>query len=787
MAEPELFVRRLELRLARRASEPLRELPLDPDALGVFARQFARVNVDPRHAESAEVLIDLLPVSGPRARRMRKRIARRVGKPDLGIRGGGKGSGGFFAQVMDDAGLPGSGWGGANGSGARKPSPGEVVGHRVETQQLTTKVAGADEMFELQVLIRVTSLDEGRADMLIKGMLSAFRIFKGHNEFRVTGISLGGAAFLGADVWWRRRWFDYRAVSGYWRPKNVWGGNGVNLGEVGLFLRPPTTHCAERNVIRSGPYLSPAPTTLPVYRRQPGVLPLGRVWRNGREVMAGKPLYSYELDADGKRTRRDEFFFGGVFGRARQGKTELVLNWLLHVAHCEPSGLFMLDPAIDANERVLPYLTGPGVRERVVQLDLSRRGELKTHVGWNPMSMVGLTAEHVGPKARAIADAFAAAAGWSSKSTPRTSAILDNALSSLLTLGLVLPKSLQPTIFTIPRLLTDEMFRNAVIMRLPRHLAQFWTRTYVNYGPDASGPISQLISRLQTIPTVRATLGASESTYDPRRAMDDGLIVLASPSSVTDHLVSALMLSAHIDAARSRTDIADPELRRLFYMFFDEAQTFDTESPQGSMLAAFLEQLGKFGVRVVPMAQSPHRLKDSTLEAITTNASTIATTATSPRAAKFFQDQWGADGDVDAKRAVMRLPRFRYVMQVTHQGRRVDPFRVDGVPLEVAWGDHRHPESLDVLQQVIDAHCRPRMVRDTLALIEHHDDKILHYLINGGGTDPRAGGGPGPAGGGGGGVRPKPRGPAPSPEDDAELDDLGPDGWNVKTPPRPNR
>lgn len=792
---PKVFVKRIELRLARHPAEPLKELPLDPDALAVFARQFAAVNADPRFAESAEVCVDLLPVTGPRGRRLRRRIAKHTGRPELGLgRAAGEGAGragGFMQQVLDEAGMPGSGWGGGvkGGRGSERPTPGRVVEHRVETTQLAAKVAAADQMFEVQVLLRVWSLDEARADMLIKGLLAAFRIFKGHNEWRPAGLNVLGATFIGSDVPGLRWWFDRRADTGLWSPRQVRGGNVLNTLETATFWRPPTKACDASNVVRGGPYLSPAPMDLPVYRRRAGELPIGKVWRGGREVMVAKQLYTWDVDENGKRKRKDEFFFGGVFGRARQGKTELVLNWLVHVALCEAqSGAFFLDPHIDGVQRVMPYMTGPGVRSRLIVMDLSKRGLNSRHVGWNPMSMTGLDAERVGWKTRALADAFAVAAGWSPRATPRTVAILDNAINSLLHIGLQLGPRLQPTIFTIPRLLTDDVFRRVVTLRLPNHLRLFWDKTYANYGPDAAGPISQLISRLQTIPTVRATLGAEESTYDPRRAMDTGRIVLASPSSVTDHLVSALMLSAHIDAARSRTDIEDPEARRLFFMFFDEAQTFDFETTQGSMLAAFLEQTGKFGVRAVPMAQSPHRMKESTLEALATNASTIATTATAPRAAEFFQKQWGADSDVDAKRAVMRLPRYRYVMQVTHKGMRVDPFRVEGVPLEEAWADHRHPESLGVLDMEVDLRYRKATVRETLDRIEHHDDRIMHALINGqkgsGNGGPPSGGGGGPSGGG---PPPRPTKPGPTPADDAELDGLDGDGWDIPNDAPPKR
>jgi hypothetical protein len=130
----------------------------------------------------------------------------------------------------------------------------------------------------------------------------------------------------------------------------------------------------------------------------------------------------------------------------------------------------------------------------------------------------------------------------------------------------------------------------------------------------------------------------------------------------------------------------------------------------------------------MPMAQSPHRLHEATTEALTTNASMLATTATSPQAARFFDQQWG--GDVDARRAVQELEKYHYILGPTHRGRRVDPFRLRGVSVDELWPTQRHDDALPVLDQVIDAACRPRTVRETLALIEDHDDRVLHALLN---------------------------------------------------------
>ncbi|MCA1678953.1 MAG: hypothetical protein LC777_08430 [Actinobacteria bacterium] len=167
------------------------------------------------------------------------------------------------------------------------------------------------------------------------------------------------------------------------------------------------------------------------------------------------------------------------------------------------------------------------------------------------------------------------------------------------------------------------------------------------------------------------------------------------------------------------------------YWWMDEAPAFDqaTENAGTSSLAEVLEQVAKYGVRAMPMAQSPQRLSDSTIEALTTNASLLITTATSPKGARFFADQWEA---MDAKRAVQQLERFHYIGQPTHHGRRVEPFRIAGISIDTFWGEHQHAERLPALEAAIDESCRPRTVAATLSVIEGHDERIVQHIVGGG-------------------------------------------------------
>jgi hypothetical protein len=276
--------------------------------------------------------------------------------------------------------------------------------------------------------------------------------------------------------------------------------------------------------------------------------------------------------------------------------------------------------------------------------------------------------------------------------------------------------------------LSDEHWREIVVSVLPDDLQRYWSDVYPTYAKDAMNPVVNMIMRLGRHPAIRATLGSPRSTYNARRAMDENRIVLACPSGGRETLLSNFIVQDWIQAARSRADILQPERRRLFSIFLDELQSFDAASSAagGSSVAELLEQCGKYGVRVLALSQSPHRLTESTIDAIATNASIMGTLANSAEASAFFDRQWA--GLLDAKTAVPRLGRFTYLLQPTHNGKRTEPFRVYGVPIETLYGDLRHPERVGELEAAVDAAVRPRTVRQSLAAIEGHDDRILEEL-----------------------------------------------------------
>ena len=343
---PKLHVARAELVLARPAHEPLAELALDPDPLQAFAAAYQCL--DDTLQETAEVVVDVLPLSAWETRRARARLRRRARRdsrhhPAAPPRARSRqrdplGLGDLLARPTD--------------SRSRADAVESAERHAL-AQALRAKTVGHAPLLQTQVLLCVQSEDRGRARAHLRAILAAFDQFAARNHWRAVGHDLLGVWLLGSDGMLCRRRFDRRRASGrFAAPRR----NLVTPVEVAGLLKPPTARCHAPNVIRSGGVIVPAPAELPTFTGQPQLLPLGRVRDRRGDRTVGVAL--------------KDTFFSYMAGRSRYGKTELGLVQFIHLARAGHGGLF-LDPHADAIQVIKTYLTDSGVRDRVIEVNLS--------------------------------------------------------------------------------------------------------------------------------------------------------------------------------------------------------------------------------------------------------------------------------------------------------------------------------------------------------------------------------------------------------------------------------
>jgi hypothetical protein len=627
---------RMELRLSRPSVEPLNRLGLDPDPLAPFAAMMAAL--DAARGERVVVCVDLLPTTGARHSRLRRRLQREARR----LHGERRSPG----EILN------------NEVRSGRDDPTRLFERRMVGQALDAKLRDAGALFEAQILLCAEAPTKGRAKEAMRGLLAAFAPLNGLNSLRASGIALGDLVFLGADNPLRRRSFDRRLATGLHRPARRMV---LSARELAGFLKPPNSHCVPDNVVRSGTLLPAAPE-LPAFEAgDPDLIPLGRVrgedWRKLAAVRIADTFFTY------------------VAGRSRYGKTETAIAQFVHLVRSGHGGLF-LDPHGDALRRIRPYLAEPKIARRVVEIDVGRRRDWVLP-GWNLFELGGEDTAAVEARVEAVVDAFTSTMQWSEQST-RAINLTTQAALALGHVGRVVPAEIAPTIFQLPTLLSDARWREAVLPFLPRPSQRFWLDRFPLLSEEAITPLTNLVDRLRASTPMSALLGQSEGTYRVREAMDEGWIVLAHPGTggTRERLLANLLLFDLLHAAkgRSKTGAAG---RRPFWVFLDEVQTYDGAA--SGNLAALLEQSAKFGLRAVVLNQNPERLNPQTLNALTTNRSHLLTSALNSHAAALLTKEWGRQVDPDA---ITRLDRFHFIAQVTDRGRLSRPFGLEGVMVE---------------------------------------------------------------------------------------------------------
>jgi hypothetical protein len=668
---------RVELRLAHEPAQPLGDPGLDPDPLQGIAGVLGRLRGP---GESALVAIDLLAKTPAQSRRLRKRMfkdaARRVGVQSTSALDG------LLGQQPTAGRLPAA----------------DAVDRLFQTRALQRKLDASDPLFATQLLLCVRGPERAPMRALMQALLSCFDAFAGENHLRAVGLRFGGLGFLGADAPWRRGRFDRRLRSGRFSPVRT---SVLCATEIAGLLKPPTARCYVENVARSGGAIPPPPPGLPTYKGQGGLIPLGKISDRAGERIVGVPVAGT--------------FFAYMAGRSRYGKTETAIGQFIALARSGHGGLF-LDPHADAIKDIKPYLTDPGIRERVVEISLADLDEDGQAPAWNLFALERRTPAEAAGKVEAFVDALAAAMRWDERNT-RALNLATQAAQALIELALTLPPELAPTIFQVPTLLSDDGWRQAILPALSAGTRGFFQDRFPRLPAEAVTAVTNMIDRLKQARPLAAFLGSPVSTYDARRAMRDGLIVLACPGSgsTRDRLVANLLVYDVLHAAKASARIA-PKHRRTFWLFCDELQTYD-----GPNLPALLEQSAKYGGRAFLFNQNPERLTEATWNAVTTNRSHLLSSTVNAKAAAMIAREWA--GQLDSK-TITGLARYTYLASITHGERTTKPFLVHGLTARELHAEHHHPEQLPALEAAIQTTTRRESIKATLATHEHHDQRI---------------------------------------------------------------
>ncbi len=179
----------------------------------------------------------------------------------------------------------------------------------------------------------------------------------------------------------------------------------------------------------------------------------------------------------------------------------------------------------------------------------------------------------------------------------------------------------------ISRLLTDKDFRketleyckDVTVLQFWKHEFGQWNEKQVN---ESIAPVLNKVGAFTANPIIRNIIGQPKSSFDVRRIMDEGKILVVNLSKGLIGEDNAGILGAFLVtkvqlAAMSRSDIPNVADRRPFYLYVDEFQNFATDS-----FAVILSEARKYGLNLTVANQYISQMTDSVRDAVFGNVGT---------------------------------------------------------------------------------------------------------------------------------------------------------------------
>lgn len=447
-----------------------------------------------------------------------------------------------------------------------------------------------------QVKVRLLYLgnSEKTAKLRMQAIVGTFKQF---NSTNLNGFQIKNATFgIEGLAKYRARFFIDR-------------GYILNIEELASLYHLPHTNVETPSIVWASSKTAEPPAKLPIIigtERDSEVSAFGLT--NFRGINQQFGLFR------GDRGRHA--YIIGQTGTGKSGMLELLT--LSDVFHNE--GYAIIDPHGDfamANLRFIP----PARVKDVVYFNPS---DMQFPIGFNPMEVIDpnmkshISSEVIGVLKRMFGESWG----------PRLEYILRYTILALLDYP-------DTTLLDITKMLTDKKFRKKVVENCSDTVVkQFWNIEFASwndkFAAEAISPVLNKVGAFTANPIIRNIIGQPKSTFNIRKIMDEGKILVVNLSKgligednagiLGSFLVTKIQL-----AAMSRSDIPNIEDRRPFYLYVDEFQNFATDS-----FATILSEARKYGLNLTVANQYISQMGEVVRDAVFGNVGTTISFRVSP-------------------------------------------------------------------------------------------------------------------------------------------------------------
>jgi len=487
--------------------------------------------------------------------------------------------------------------------------------------------------FDVVIRIVVSSTSKEAADAHLNNIVSTFSQFDGLNSFTKNKHRFKG--FFMHD-------FIYRYMP-------IWRQTGVLTSEeLATILHFPNKTIETPHIHRVTAKRAPAPSQIP----QSGLY-LGKSKYRGIE----RPVY-ISLD-----DRRRHMY---VIGKTGTGKSEFLKTMIMQDIK-NGEGLSVIDPHGDLIDDVLKLIP-PQRSEDVILFDPS---DTQRPMGFNMLdakteeqkhfivsSIIGLMYKLFDPHQTGIIG-------------PRFEHAIRNAMLTVMYEG-------GATFVEVVRALTDASYVQELLPKVQDPIVRrYWTdqiaQTSDFHKSEVLDYIVSKFGRFVTNKMIRNIIGQSQSSFDFRRVMDEGKILLINLSKgkigeENSNFLGLVLVPKILVAAMSRQDMPI-DSRRDFFLYVDEFQNFATPD-----FAQILSEARKYRLNLIVANQFIGQMEEEVKNAIFGNVGSVLAFRVGVTDANYLQHEFQP---TFSEADLINVERFNTYVKTIVRGEPVTPFSMD--------------------------------------------------------------------------------------------------------------
>ena len=448
--------------------------------------------------------------------------------------------------------------------------------------QTTINTAIETKAQKLGYAMKIRAIYVGDNDMIAKQRIQA--LVGGFKQFN--SINLNGFTNTGVVT-------GQKALEEYRARKFEDPGYVLNNEEMASLYHLPHTSVETPGVAYTSTKVGQPPSNLPVAHNTPA---------ESLSLFGSTTFRQSNIKFGIKREDRMRHLY--IIGKSGVGKSFL-LNLLTLSDVFHDKGFAVVDPHGDYAQDIMRFIP----EHRIDDVVYFNPADGDFPVAFNPMEVSdvnrrnNVASEIVGVLKKMFGDSWG----------PRLEHILRYTLLALL-------ETPNTTLLGIVRMLTDKKYRNEIIANVKDPVVKaFWINEFASwndkFASEAVAPVLNKVGAFTANPLIRNVLGQEKSSFNIRKIMDEGkiLIVDLSRGKIGEDnasiLGSLIITKIQLDAM-SRADIPNIEDRTPFYLYVDEFQNFATES-----FAVILSEARKYGLYLTVanqyIAQMPEEVRDA--------------------------------------------------------------------------------------------------------------------------------------------------------------------------------